>query len=158
MNETEQNAYLNFLQQIKFDAKHLNEINKLINEKEIEIAIDSLNSDAAPGSDGLTAEFYKIFKKIIITDLYELFNNIFLKGKMPKSMREAIVKLLYKKNDHKNIKNWRPISLLNTDYKILSKIIVNRLIPIFENYISPQQSTEQVKNSPSLFRTLFSNF
>ena len=61
---------------------------------------------------------------------------------MPKSMREAIVKLLYiKKNDHKYIKNWRPIALLNTDYKILSKIIVNRLIPIFENYISPQQNT-----------------
>ena len=60
---------------------------------------------------------------------------------MPKSMREAIIKLLYKKNDHKNIKNWRPIFLLNTDYKILSKIIVNRLIPIFENYILPQQCT-----------------
>ena len=60
---------------------------------------------------------------------------------MLKSMRKAIVKLLYKKNDHKNIKNWRPIALLNTDYKILSKIIVNRLIPIFENHISPQQCT-----------------
>ena len=118
----------------------MNEINKFINEKEIEIVIDSLNSDTAPGSNGLTAEFYKIYKKII-TDLYELFNNIFLKGKMPKSMRDAIIKLLYKKNDHKNIKNWRPISLLNTDYKILSKFIVNRLIPIFENHISPQQST-----------------
>ena len=140
-NETEQNTYLNFLDQIKFDKQHLDEINKFINEKEIEVAIDSLNSDAAPGSDGLTSEFYKIFKKLILTDLLEVFNNIILKGKMPKTMREAIVKLLYKKNDHKNIKNWRPISLLNTDYKILSKIIVNRLIPIFENYISPQQCT-----------------
>ena len=77
MNETEQNEYLNFLNQTKFDQEHLNEINKLINKKEIEIAIDTLNSDAAPGSDGLTAEFYKIFKKTIPTDLYELFNNIF---------------------------------------------------------------------------------
>ena len=79
------------------DQEHLNEINKLINKKEIEIAIDSLNSDAAPGSNGLTANFYKIFKKTILTDLYELFNNIFLKGKMPKLMGEAIVKLSYKK-------------------------------------------------------------
>ena len=141
MNETEQNTYLNFIDQIKFDTEHLHEINKFINENEIEVAIDSLNSDAAPGSDGLTAQFYKIFKKLILTDLYEVFNNIFLKGKMPKTMREAIVKLLYKKNDHKNIRNWRPISLLNTDYKILSKIIVNRLIPIFQNYILPQQCT-----------------
>ena len=140
-NENEQNDYLNFLDQIKFEQENLTEINKFINEKEIEIAIDSLNSDATPGSDGLSADFYKIFKKIILTDLSELFNNIFLKGKMPKTMREAIVKLLYKKNDHQNIKNWRPISLLNTDYKILSKIIVNRLIPIFENFILPQQCT-----------------
>ena len=141
MKLNKMSIYINFLDQTKFDQEHLNEINKLINEKEIEIAIDSLNSEAAPGLDGLTAEFYKIFKKTILTDLYELFNNIFLKGKMPKSMREAIVKLLYKKNDHKYIKKWRPIALLNTDYKILSKIIVNRLIPIFENYISPQQNT-----------------
>ena len=140
-HENEQNDYLNILDQIKFDQEHLNEINKFINEKEIEIAIDSLNSDSAPGSDGLTADFYKILKKKKITDLYELFNNIFLKGKMPKTMRQAIVKLLYKKNDHKNIKNWRTISLLNTDYKILSKIIVNRLIPIFENHTLPQQCT-----------------
>ena len=55
-------------------------------------------------------------------------------------MREAIVKLLHKKSDFKNLKNWRPISLLNTDYKILSKIIVNRLTPLFEKHILPQQN------------------
>ena len=55
-------------------------------------------------------------------------------------MKEATIKLLYKKNDHKNLKNWRPISLLNNDYKILSKIIVNRLSPLLQNYILPQQN------------------
>ena len=51
--ENEQNAYLNCLDQIKLDQEHLNETNKLINEQEIERAIDSLNSNTAPGLDGL---------------------------------------------------------------------------------------------------------
>ena len=55
-------------------------------------------------------------------------------------MKEAVVRLIFKKGSRLRIKNWRPISLLNTDYKILSKIIVNRLTPILQNYISPQQN------------------
>ena len=92
-NETKQNVYLNFLDQIKLDQI---EINKFINKVEMETAISSLNSDAAPGSDGLTLDFYKTFKKILLLDLYKLFNNMLLKGKMPQSIREAIVKFYIK--------------------------------------------------------------
>ena len=55
-------------------------------------------------------------------------------------MREAIVKLIYKKGKHNDLKNWRPISLLNTDYKILSKILALRLTPLFQKHILPNQN------------------
>ena len=58
---------------------------------------------------------------------------------MSPSMKQAIIKLLYTKNDRLLLKNWRPISLLNTDYKILSKILSNRITPILNKTISSNQ-------------------
>ena len=138
--EDELIEYLEEIDKQNFEENEMGEINKFIEEEEIEIAINLLNKESSPGSDGLTEEFYKIFQKLIIPDLKEVFNNTLLKGILSRSMREAIVKLLHKKSDFKNLKNWRPISLLNTDYKILSKIIVNRLIPLFQKHILPQQN------------------
>ena len=132
--------YLDEIDKQNFEENEIREIDKFIEEKEIEIALNLLNNESSPGSDGLTAEFYKTFQKLIISDLKEVFNNALLKGILPKSMREAIVKLLHKKRDFKDLKNWRPISLLNTDYKILSKIMVNRLTPLFQKHILPQQN------------------
>ena len=57
---------------------------------------------------------------------------------MPKTMIEAIVELLYRERTLNKFKNRRPISLLNTVYKLLSKIMVNTLISIFEKHISSQ--------------------
>ena len=138
--EDELIEYLEELDKQTFEENEITEINKFIEDEEIEIAIKLLNNESSPGTDGLTAEFYKSFQKLIIPDLKEVFNNALLKGILPRSMREAIVKLLHKKKDFKNLKNWRPISLLNTDYKILSKIIVNRLTPLFQKHILPQQN------------------
>ena len=117
--EDELIEYLEELDKQTFEENEIMEINKFIKDEEIEIAIKLLNNESSPGTDGLTAEFYKSFQKLIIPDLKEVFNNALLKGILPRSMREAIVKLLHKKKDFKNLKNWRPISLLNIDYKIL---------------------------------------
>ena len=77
--------------------------------------------------------------KYIINDLAELYNNIYIKKTMPKTMSTAITKLIYKKGDRADLKNWRPISLLNTDYKILSKIINNKFKIILQKIISKNQ-------------------
>ena len=95
--------------------------------------------EKSPGEDGLPKEFYHKFQDILIPELCELYNNIVLSGKQPISQKNAVIKLLYKKGDHRKLKNWRPVSLLNVDYKILSKIMANRLKLVLENIIPSEQ-------------------
>jgi len=58
---------------------------------------------------------------------------------MSTTMRQAIIKLIFKKNNRLKLKNWRPISLLNTDYKILNKIMANRTEKEMNKIISKNQ-------------------
>ena len=57
----------------------------------------------------------------------------------PSLKKNALLKLIYKKGDHRCLKNWRPVSLLNVDYKVLSKIIANRLTTQLEKIIPTEQ-------------------
>jgi hypothetical protein len=97
-------------------------------------------NDKSPGSDGLPAEFYKAF--------FPEFGHIFVsiansqyQHELALSQRLGIINLLPKKNgDLHFLTNWRPISLLNVDYKILSKTLVNRLKLIAAKIIGPSQN------------------
>ena len=94
-----------------------------------------------PGIDGLPIEFYKCFFETMENDLVTLYNDIlFGKKQLSPTMKNAIITLLPKKGDLNEIKNWRPISLLCTDYKILTKITANRLRPTMKEVISEEQT------------------
>ena len=56
-----------------------------------------------------------------------------------KNQKNALIKLLFKKGDHRELKNWRPVSLLNTDYKILSKILTNRTANVLPMIVPEEQ-------------------
>ena len=64
---------------------------------------------------------------------------MYVKEKMSDSQNLGIIKLSPKSGDLELIENWRPISLLNVDYKIISKTIANRLKNVLEKIISPEQ-------------------
>ena len=89
-------------------------LNQAITELEIKNAINDMVKEKCPGEDGLPKEFYHKFQDMLILELY---NNIVLSGKRPISQKSAIIKRLCKKGDHRRIRNWRPVSLLNVDYK-----------------------------------------
>ena len=93
-------------------------------------ALGGLQTGKAPGSDGLPTEFYKAFWEDLGDVLVTVLNENFRLGVLTDSQREGLLRLLYKKDDKRLAKNWRPISLLNTDYKLASKVITERLKPV----------------------------
>ena len=108
---------------------------------EIKTALFSMTKNKSPGPDGLTAEFFCRF--------YHLFENIFMKifsiiqeeQIMTRSMRHGVITLIYKNRGDKNsLKNFRPISLLCVDYKIMARIMSNRLKFVLPKLISNSQT------------------
>ncbi len=103
--------------------------------------VKSMANGKSPGTDGLTVEFYKHFWSKIGTFVIESLNYAFEKGELSVDQRRGIITLLPKKGKKRILlKNWRPISLLNTDYKILTKCLAFRLKEVLPTIIDPDQT------------------
>ena len=112
-----------------------------LKSKECLEALKSMASEKSPGTDGLPSEFYKVFWEEIEESLTSALNFSFEIGQLPISQRRGIIKLIPKKDADPNlIKNWRPLTLLNCDYKIASKAIANRIKTVLPELISDDQS------------------
>ncbi len=111
-----------------------------ISEEEIHNTIKSLSNSKAPGNDGYTAKFYKCFSREVMPMLLCVFNHAVEEQIMPPTMRTAIISLLPKPGkDHLDMKNYRPISLLNNDSKIFAKMLAKRLEEVVTNLIHVDQ-------------------
>lgn len=92
-----------------------------------------MKNGKSPGSDGLNVEFYKIFWNDIKTDLLESFNFSYHNGSLSQLQAQSLITVLPKANkDLTSLNNWRPISLLNSDYKIIAKVIANRIKSVLD--------------------------
>jgi len=100
-----------------------------------------MNKGSSPGLDGLTTEFYKCFWGKMQNVVVESFNSSFLNGTLSFSQTAAGLTLLHKgKELPKNkLQNWRPISLTNTDYKILAKCLANRVCKVVDTIVNKDQ-------------------
>ncbi len=115
------------------------ECDKEISEEEIIDAINMLKRKKSPGIDGLVNEFYKVFKEKISGILKEVYQEIFRKKELDQMMSMGLMKLIYKIKGSKNmLNNFRPITMLNTDMKILAKILANRLNKVLPTNIYNQ--------------------
>lgn len=125
----------------KLNESDVEMCDKNIDVKEIEQAVKEMASNKSPGPDGLTIEFYRKFLPQLKNVLYKLFLEIEEKETLSHSMKMGVITLLYKKKgDKRLLKNWRPISLLNVDYKIIARIMSNRLKNVLPNIISDSQT------------------
>lgn len=107
---------------------------------ELHAALMSLANGKAPGIDGLPVDFYKVFWPVVGEDMLEVFQDSFRHGLLPQSCRRAVITLLPKKGDLQELKNWRPVSLLCGDYKVLSKALALRLREVMEEVIHVDQT------------------
>ena len=110
----------------------------LISIEECKNVLNSFPLNKVPGNEGLSIEFYTTFWDLIGDLLVASFNESFAKGTMSPSQRQAVITLIEKKDqDRCDLKNWRPISLLNVDAKIASKVIAERIETSFTWINSP---------------------
>lgn len=107
---------------------------------ELEDALCNMQSGRAPGLDGLSVDFYKAFWPVLGGDFLEVVKECLEGGELPMSCRRAVLTLLPKKGDLNDLKNWRPVALLSTDYKIISKALATRLSKVMSEVIHLDQT------------------
>ncbi|CAM2105190.1 unnamed protein product [Caretta caretta] len=116
-------------------------------------ALRHMPTNKSPGMDGLTVEFYRVVSDILGPDIVTVWAESLQSGVLPLSCRRAVLALLPKKGDLRDLHNWRPISFLSTDYKIIAKAISLRLGSVLADVIHPDQTYTVLDRS--IFDNLF---
>ena len=107
---------------------------------DLENAIKGMKNNKTPGEDGLPVDFYKVFWSQFRNVFYGMVKQCFVEECLHDSARMGILNLIPKANkDTRYVKNLRPITLLNVDYKIIEKAIANKMMPALEHIINKDQ-------------------
>ena len=135
----------------KLNSEQSQDLEKPYSKEELFRALLRMKRGKSPGIDGLPMEFYLFFWSDIQDDFLEVVSSSYDNSILSKIMRTAILTLVFKKGDKRRLKNWRPISLLCADYKIIAAAMAGRLKKLLAHLTSPDQTCSVPK------RSIFSN-
>jgi exonuclease III len=111
-----------------------------VTREEVVVALKRGAAGKSPGLDGIPIEIYRAFAADFSPVLAALYSAIGTTGQSPAGFTDGLIVQIYKKGDRAAVGNYRPITLLNTDYRSLAKVLACRLVPCLGEVISPEQT------------------
>ena len=113
---------------------------KLVILSQIKLVLQKVANTKSPGIDGFTVEFYQFFFNDLGHFLISSFNHVVHSGKLSITQTQGVITCILKGNKPKeHLKNCCPISVLNTDYKLLSSVLAAWIKPVLSNLVSEDQ-------------------
>jgi exonuclease III len=107
---------------------------------EVRRALRHSKPGTAPGQGGIPVQLYRKFKATLQPLLTQLFSSIGASGQLPRGFHDGIISVLHKKGSRADPANYRPITLLNTDYRLLAKVLAHRLGAVLPSIIGTEQT------------------
>ena len=131
---------------VRLSDEDRNELDKDLSIQEISKSMSSLQNRKSPGSDGLTKEFYDYFWPDLKDLYFDCLKECKLSKKLTDSQKRGLIRISYKKNGRIWIKNYRPITLLNVDLKILTRTLAMRVAKVLPKLIHRNQTCVPGRN------------
>ena len=147
------------LDNLVFDSLDTEEASRLqlpFEEREVYEVVKGMRRDKAPCPDGFSIAFFQDCWEVIKDNIMGVFLNFHARGKFEKSLNAIFISLIPKKSRASDIKDYRPISLVGGVYKIIAKVLANRMRKIMAKIISKPQSVF-VKGRQTLDSVLIAN-
>ncbi|GJR21008.1 RNA-directed DNA polymerase, eukaryota [Tanacetum coccineum] len=123
-----------------------------VSNDEIKKAVWDCGTEKAPGPDGFTFGFFRHFWYLIHNDVYDAVRYFFLHTDIPKGCNSSFIALIPKSLNANYVKDFRPISLVGSIYKIIAKILANRLVGVLDDIVNKVKSAfivdRQILNGP----------
>nr|GEV20666.1 putative RNA-directed DNA polymerase, eukaryota, reverse transcriptase zinc-binding domain protein [Tanacetum cinerariifolium] len=110
-------------------------------KEELKRAVWDCGTEKSPGPDGFTFGFYRHFWSTIENDVFEAVKHFFTYSDIPKGCNSSFIALILKIPDANMVKDFRPISLIGSIYKIIAKILANHLVGVLRDIVNEVQST-----------------
>jgi hypothetical protein len=129
---------------LHFDAIDSNDrdlLERPFDREEVVQVLQNLEGDKAPGPDGFTMAFFQTCWRTVEADVMAFFGEVHEYGKFERSLNATFIALIPKKTDAVNIRDFRPISLVGCIYKLLAKVLANRMALVLDGIISESQNS-----------------
>jgi hypothetical protein len=128
------------LDNLEFDRLNGEEASSLEDPFEEREVIKGMDRDKAPGPDGFSMAFFQDCWEVVKADFMAVFEEFHARGKFVKSINSTFISLIPKTQGAKEVKDFRPISLVGGFYKIISKVLANRMRKVMDKIISKPQN------------------